>query len=303
MYKRDENGNVILDFKEDPEFYCCFFDIKFFYDNKKMFFKQCNGISSNVYSELVAGKIGEKIGLNVLKVKPAVYICDKEKIYGMISQNYVTENDIRITYNDYCEFSDGKLKNTIDYNDLIDAIKKYIDYEKLYENIDIKLDKNFYKDLQSIIFFDFLTFQADRAVYNVEFLLKKQKNSWILSVSPIFDNSMCFRGNSQFKLDKKTKQPEFLFGYNNKFDTQGLKDEIKKRLKYNQNYQKMAVKAYNIDINDCFEEIEIENPNFKFDQNIKDIISESWAKTLDILKNHFNIEEYLCQNDNIELTK
>lgn len=309
--KIDEKGYHVIELEKEPDFFNTY-NIKFFFDNKSKFFKQHDGVSANIYTELVANKIGEKLGLNMLKIKPAVYKNDFTDIYGIVSNSYIGENEIRINYKDLQPFTKKNLNDCVDYDEFITVVKKYLNYEKNVEGFDIKLDKNFYKDLQNIIFFDFLIFQSDRSARNIEFILKKINDVWQMSVAPIYDNSLTFcimanylgdLNDNYLNVEKEAQRTKFMFAYDNKFSFDGFVTSIKKRFVYNQNYQKMAIQAYNIDINNCFEEIEKENPNFTFDFKVKKIIRASWQITKEILQKQFDIQNYLSDyrnKDNLE---
>ena len=236
----DKQGRIVVCLNKSPEYFPSIFSpAKFFFDDKKYFFKQQDDLAANIYGELLAAKIGEKMGLNVLKVKPAIVKFNNDEIDGIISKNFISDDDIRLTA---ITLKDKHRHLKIHYEAIISLLEKYIKAEMNYSDLSFEIDKSVYKDLQSLIFFDFLTFQSDRGLRNIEFVLQKQKDkSWKIKLAPIYDNSMIFgyeelglilyntkKGLSDYRCKailNKCLNRTFLFSFDDNFKYKTLKNK------------------------------------------------------------------------------
>lgn len=279
----------------------------FFFDDNKYFFKFNDDNGAILEAELLATKIGEKLGIDVLHVEPAVF-CDKEKneYLGMMSKNFRIDT-LPVVF----DFRTSRLIQETCYDVVIKGVKEFVNRTNLMQPaMNVKIESKFYTKLQDMLFFDFLTLQADRFRRNFEFFMKKNKDGWDVCLSPIFDNSWIFgfqeKEFPEFKPTKEYlsnyvfKEHLFIFGYEMYQTYISMKKEILKTFYHNERFKTLAMRAYNIDIDECIAEIENEYPGYEFDQTYRRAAKNCWDITKRTLKVDFGVENLIKEFDDFE---
>lgn len=280
----------------------------FYFDNKEYFFKVNDNQGAILEGELLATKIGEKLGIDVLHVEPAVFV-DKsgnEKV-GLLSKNFFKD---RLSV--YFDAKASAEVKKMTYNGIINGVKEFIHRSnKLQPELNIDLESNFYTKLRDMIFFDFLTFQGDRFLRNIDFFMKKNKtcDGWTLCLAPIFDNSwiFCFQEHISGFLPLKpivsdyiSRRHYFITGFKAYQGYDEMKNDVLKYFYRNTRMKKLAVKAYNIDIEECIAEIEKEYPGYIFAPEYKQSAIDCWNFTKQTLKIDFGVENLIKESDDFE---
>ncbi len=278
----------------------------FYFDDDRYFFKFNDEQGTIFEAELLATKIGEKLGIDVLHVEPAVFVDQKNKEYlGVMSKNFFADN---LTV--HFDIKSSALLGKTTYDGIVSGVKEYLNRTSILQpEMNVKLESNFYNKLRDMIFFDFLTFQSDRYLRNVEFFLKKSKDGWTFCLAPIFDNSWIFafqeRGYGKYNPTKNyvsdyVKNHAFILGYSQYQDYRGMKNDILKVFHHNQRLKTLAVRAYNIDIEQCIAEIENDYPGYVFDPLYKQAAKNCWDVTKRTLKVDFDVENLIKEIDEFE---
>lgn len=269
--------------------------IHFFYEEngQNYFFKQ-EWFGAVVEGELLAGKIGQKLGLNVVQVKPAYVVFEDKKFYGVASKNYLPKGCFKFDFNYYSFYDNSFEVDNCTYNMILRIIKNHIQMENDYDNTKLVLDKNIYKNLQEMIFFDFLTMQTDRATRNFDFYMQKENGNWVVKLAPIFDNSSIFGfielmcecdsgvkiHNTKTLFNNITANTTFLTAFSKDSNYNKLFNDIKKLVYRNPYFERLCLRAKQIDILECINEIENQYKGFKFPKEFVDFAKYGWDKTL-----------------------
>lgn len=275
------------------------FDIMFYFDKNRYFFKGENYCGAFVDAELLAAKLGQKLGIDVLQVKPAVFRSKsvKKDYFGVMSENFFY-NNLKVSF-DYVQ--NNKIKKH-DYQNIVSAAKEYVQKTNLaMPEINLILEKDFYSKLRDMIFFDFLTFQGDRFPRNIEFVLKKRDQHWEMCLAPIFDNSWIFGfedrlyDEPEFQLSETyvkrfLANHKYVIGFKPWQTYDGMAEDILSVFRHNKRYQMLAKKAYQIDIEQCIEEVESENEGIIFDCQTKKRAKYFWDVTKKTLEEKFDIK-------------
>lgn len=281
--------------------------LHFYFDDGKYFFKADDRCASILESELLADKIGQKLGVDVLHVKPAQYTSKSNKKYvGLMSENFFL-NNLRVQFDNDCML----LISRHNYYDVCTAVQKFVNQTQIMQpELNLKLEPKFFSKLQDMMFFDFLTFQGDRYSRNFDFYMKQTKDGWELCFAPIYDNSWIFGFQdfifnnidpSKAEVEKYIQNnQEFVFGYVVFSSYEGMKTDMHIRTIYNERYKILAKRAYLLDIDKCIDEIESENPGFVFDPKLKLIANHFWDYTKKILEKDFNIKRILKDLEDFE---
>ena len=281
LFKINESDDIV---------YTTNYAVMFYFDNNQYFFKEDNGFGSLVETELLASKIGQKLGVDTVEVKPAVFCApsvDRE-IVGVFAKNF-HKDDVAVNFNN--EIREFLVKNN--YDSVVKAVKKYINDTKIKQDIDIKLEPKFYQKLLDMIFFDFVTLQADRHEGNYEFLLKKVGNCWQLGLAPIFDNSWIFgiQEVNRTYVQKSNIQDyikgvhRYIFGFKQCQKYENIKNDILYLCRHSDRYRMLAKRVLDIDVLECIDELENENPGIVFDEGIKNVAKYCWQIVQNDLKN------------------
>lgn len=125
-------------------------------------------ISLEIWTEYIAYKIGNYLGLNVPKAIPAKYMLEYPYKYGILIENFLTKS---------VELFEAKQLSYRIHHTLED-IKHFTE-----------VDLNSWDDFKKMLVFDCLIGNNDRHDENWGFCLDKMNNSAYLS--PIYDNASC----------------------------------------------------------------------------------------------------------------
>ena len=79
-----------------------------------------------------------------------------------------------------------------------------------------------------------------------------------------------------------------------------MKNDILKVFHHNQRLKTLAVRAYNIDIEQCIAEIENDYPGYVFDPLYKQAAKNCWDVTKRTLKVDFDVENLIKEIDEFE---
>lgn len=129
-----------------------------------------------ITNELICEKLANKMGIPCAKYEPAHF----GNSYGLISHNFLGENQSLLTLNDFLMVNQGECSLT-SISDACDMFKM-IGY-------DINKKEVIY-DIYKIMVFDALTLQTDRHAYNVNIL--KDDKTCKMSVAKLIDNEFAF---------------------------------------------------------------------------------------------------------------
>lgn len=185
----------------------------FLYNNQKYLYKKADSNLYEIYGELLSTIIASKINIPCASYMPAKFDYENEKIddfkdsVGVITPNFLKEKErlvpigevIQQVLKDYVN-KDLDRQKLYDVNglDLKDAIQKMNSLEDLWPIFDIYLEdypnkhkfvKMLMEELVKIYFFDLITLQGDRHVWNFGIILGP---NYTVRMPPIYDNAnMC----------------------------------------------------------------------------------------------------------------
>lgn len=172
---------------------------RFILKGKQEIFKTYDGEFGNniknfrANSEILCYYIGEQIGVNCSKVRPAKY----GSYEGTISEVSLNKGDSLVTgkqllTNMFKDENQNSLESYGKYFDFVSGLKKY----------NIKQEKIMF-DLFKVCVFDFLTQQQDRHSENVHFVKRVHNGKVLIALYPLIDNEYAFAG---FTLERKIKE-------------------------------------------------------------------------------------------------
>ena len=134
-----------------------------------------------IQNELISGAIAKQLGLDVAEYVPAQY-----KIFeGLATYDYQKENEVVISGSKFLTM--GNCKQLSNLQEFLSCAKN-INNQGKYK-IDLQKMES---DLFKMIVFDSLTFQEDRGLQNILFLLNQKDKT--IKVAPITDNEYAFGG-------------------------------------------------------------------------------------------------------------
>ena len=131
-------------------------------------------------NELISSYIAKQLGLSVAEYEPAQY----QIFEGLATYDYQKEGDRVIDAHKLLKMANCQTENLVEFMEAVKTINKQGNYK-----IDVqKMESDMFK----MIVFDSLTFQEDRGLQNILFLLNE--NNKTIRMAPITDNEFAFGG-------------------------------------------------------------------------------------------------------------
>ena len=131
-------------------------------------------------NELISNRIAKQLGLSVAEYEPAQY----QIFEGLASYDYQKDGDRVVDAHKLLKMANSKTENLVEF---LEAVK-IINQQGVYK-IDVEKMES---DLFKMIVFDSLTFQEDRGLQNILFLLNESNKT--IRMAPITDNEFAFGG-------------------------------------------------------------------------------------------------------------
>lgn len=159
-------------------------------------------VTKEIWTELIAYKVGVYIGLNIPEAIPAVL----DNNYGILIRNFLERGEAGMPINELIEAKEilSKVQSAHPHN--IDAIALLLNTQGLASNAWLEYIR--------MLIFDCLIGNNDRHDENWGFLYDRNKR--VFALAPIYDNASCLTsGENEERVQELLRQPEKLDKYIN----------------------------------------------------------------------------------------